>query len=522
MAFKSTDFVQSAEIGWDGVINQVQLLNLKSETITVQHDFSPFLYEELITRLLTVPVFFIFFLIILLGLFSPIPYTFFMLFVWAITLLVYWPGIIGNVNIVAVNEFFAGQIADWHPVVYTLMLGEVIKLFSTVSVFLLFQIAVLGLVIGWGFAFYEHLGVNRKILWILTLVTAFLPANILSVITLTNDIAYSIVLTALTIMVIKIVFSKGAWLERKRNWIALVLVSLLSILFRYNGIPAIGLTLIALLIFFPDQRKILFIAAGSVILGWVLINGPVFSLIGVNKVSEGQLDNILLHHISAHVNAGTLLDPDEKQYLDSLYPLEEWRYSCCTNKAMWTQPEFDKERFHDNSATNINIAADLFHKAPLVEARHILCASDMVWNIPGRCDIDHPHISRNDGLFYWTRSYFPQYQEDSKLPFLVKPISDFLTIFDNNAWPPKLIWQPAIYLYLSIIVTLIFYFKTRIGRVFLILAPIFGQSAFLFFFNRTQNFRYQYCAVLIALIILGLLFIPKLFSLKKVGKDNKA
>ena len=235
-------------------------------------------------------------------------------------LLVYWPGIIGDVNIVAVNEFFAGQIADWHPVVYTLMLGEVIKLFSTVSVFLLIEIAVLGLVLGWGFAFYEKLGVNRKILWILTLVTAFLPANILSVITLTNDIAYSIVLTALTIMVLKIVFSKGAWLGRKQNWIALVLVSLLSILFRYNGIPAIGFTLIALLIFFPDQRKILFIAAGSVILGWVLINGPVFSLIGVNRVSEGQLDNILLHHISAHVNAGTLLDPDEKQYLDSLYP----------------------------------------------------------------------------------------------------------------------------------------------------------------------------------------------------------
>ena len=95
-------------------------------------------------------------------------------------------------------------------------------------------------------------------------------------------------------------------------------------------------------------------------------------------------------------------------------------------------------------------------------------------------------------------------------------------LIEKNAFLSVLFWRPAIYLYLSIIVALIFYLKTRIGRVFLILAPIFGQSAFLFFFNRTQNFRYQYCAVSIALIILGLLFIPKLSSLKKVGKDNKA
>jgi hypothetical protein len=514
-AFESTDFDQPVEIDWDGRVDQLQLFNLKSETITAQQEFSPFRYEELILRLLLVPVFFLVFLMLLLGLFSPIPYTSVMLFVWLMTLLVYWPGIIGNVNLVAVDEWFAGQLADWHPVVYTLILGTMIKIFSTVSAFLLIQITALSLVLGWGFAYFEQLGVKRNILWILTFITAFLPANLLSVITLTNDIAFSITLAALTIMVIKIVFSKGLWLEKTRNWICFILVSLLSIFFRYNGIPAVGLTLLALLVFLPAQRKIIITITGVVILGWVLMNGPIFNLLGVNRVSEGQLDNILLHHISAHVDAGTLLDMDEKQYLDSLFPLEAWDYSCCTNKAMWAKPEFDAQRFHDNSAINKKIAVDLFLKAPLVGVKHILCAGDLVWNIPGQCAIEHPYISENNGRYAWTRSYYPLYKEDSMLPFKVKPLSDLLNLVEENVFLSTLVWRPAIYLYLSILAVLVFYFKTRIGRVFLVLAPIFGQSAFLFLFNRTQNFRYQYCAILIALVLVGLFCMPL-----KPSKEN--
>jgi hypothetical protein len=519
VTFEPTKFDQIVEIHWDGLKEQIQLMNLQAESVTIQHDFYPPVNEELIIRLLIVPVLFSVFMLVFLGFSSPIPYTFAIFLFWLIILLIYWPGIIGNVNIVAVEEMLAGKLADWHPVIYTILIGTLIRVFSTVSVFLIFQIFALSLVFGWGFAYFEKLGVNRKTLWILTLITALLPANILSIITLTNDIAFSITLTAMTIMVMKIVFSKGLWLEKTGNWVAFVVVSLLSIFFRYNGIPAVGFTLLALLIFIPNQRKILLISTGLIVIIWGLVNGPIFNLIGVNRISEGHLDNILLHHISAQINAGTSLDPGEEKYLNSLYPIEKWDYSCCTNKAMWNKPEFDKVKFHENSATNIKIAADLFLKAPLVEARHILCASDMVWNISGYCAIDHPSIMKNDGLYYWTGSYFPQYQEDSKLPFLVKPVSDFLAFFDNNAWLPKLIWQPAIFLYLSIIFTLIFYFKTRIGKIFLILAPIFGQTAFLFLFNRTQNFRYQYCTVLITLITLGLLFIPSL-TIKEKDKES--
>ena len=61
VAFKSTGFDQNSGIGWDGISNQVQLLNLQSETITVQHDFSPFLHEELMPSATNRPGLFYFF-----------------------------------------------------------------------------------------------------------------------------------------------------------------------------------------------------------------------------------------------------------------------------------------------------------------------------------------------------------------------------------------------------------------------------------------------------------------------------
>jgi hypothetical protein len=445
---------------------------------------------------------------LLLGFYSPIPYSFLLLSVWVVVFLVYWPGNIGTVSIAAVNDLFAGQLGNWHPVFYTLMLGAIVNIFSTATLFIVLQILAASFVLGWGFAYFDELGVNRKILWGLTFVTAILPSNLLSIIKLTNDITFSILLVAITIMTIKIVVAKGKWLEPPAHWVSLVIVCFLAMLIRYNGIPAIALTLLALLIYFPNQRKITLFSIILIITIWALVNGPLFDLMGIQKTSQGHLDNIILHHISAHVDAGTPLDPGQQAYLSTLLPLDQWKYSCCSNKPVLFQSGFDVDTLHKNSKINRKIALELILKDPAVEINHILCASDLVWNITGRCDLEHPVITAGENRYFWTDSHLPQYREDSKLPFLVNPLSELFGQVNTNRLLTTIFWRPAIYLYLSLIFTLIFYFRTKIKLVFVVLAPLLGQSIFLFLFNRTQNFRYQYCAIPICLILAGLIFIP--------------
>jgi hypothetical protein len=142
-------------------------------------------------------------------------------------------------------------IDNWHPVIFTLLLGSFTQLFSSMTSFLIFQIVCMGAVIGWGFSFLESKGADKRILWLLTVVIAILPSNFISLITLTDDIIYGIALLAITIVTLKIVFSNGAWLKETKNIIGFALLALLASTLRYNGIPAVGFTLVCLLIFFP-------------------------------------------------------------------------------------------------------------------------------------------------------------------------------------------------------------------------------------------------------------------------------
>ena len=98
---------------------------------------------------------------------------------------------------------------------------------------------------------------------------------------------------------------------------------------------------------------------------------------------------------------------EELAYLDTLLPLEDWKYSCCSNTAMWANDDFDREEFHANSAFNRQLELSLLQRNPSLEVSHMLCASDIVLNVAGGCEIKHPFVEEIKGGYYWTRSYNP-------------------------------------------------------------------------------------------------------------------
>jgi hypothetical protein len=429
-----------------------------------------------------------------------------MLLIWLLTYLIYYPGIIGTVNITAVEELWQGHPSDWHPLVFTLLTAFSMKYLATASSILLIQIFSLAYIFHWIFTDLRKHGVLQLILIILAVFIAWVPTNSLSVITLTNDIPYSIALMALSYLAFKIVLSHGEWLTKTTNWLVLAFTASLAILFRYNGIPAVGFFFICLLVIYPKFWRKSGLALLLVIASWVLVSGPLSNALNVTHETEGQFDNILLHHISAHVINGTPLTADESAYLNKLLPLDQWEYSCCTNTSMWMNPDFDRVTFHANSALDRQIALSLFSRDPALEAKHMLCASDIVWNIADGCEIQHPVLEFWRGEYFWTGSYIPNYQENSLLPDLVHPISAFISWMDASPVLSALLWRPAWYLYLAIICAVILCRRFRNARWLLVISPIFGQSAFLLLFNRVQNFRYQYCAVLVGLLLLALAF----------------
>ena len=503
--FQSTSGSHPIEIVWDG---QSQLVDLGSnaEIGKFNQEFSILSYERLIVNLAVFPIILLIIFVLFTGILSRHPYAYILVFVWLFVYILFWPGIIGDVSVLAVDELRQGHPTDWHPIIFTLLLSFCIKFFASASSMLIVQILALALLVGNAFSFLNHKGVSNKALIPITCVLALLPTNFLSIITLTNDIPYSIVLMGLTYLAFRIVLSKGKWLESKSNLLLLTAVASLAILFRYNGIPAVGFFFLCLLIIYPKFWRKSLISLSIVIAVWLFVSGPFSTLLNVTHDSQGHFDNILLHHISAHVINGTPMTAEESAYLDTLLPLEEWKYSCCSNTAMWANDDFDRDEFHANSTFNRQLELSLLQRNPGLEISHMLCASDIVWNVSGGCEIKHPFVEKIKGKYYWTRSYIPQYLENSFLPGLIDPISSWLISLDEKVFSSALLWHPAWYLYAAILCTIIFSSKIKSWRGLLVLSPALGQSLFLLLFNRVQNFRYQYCIVLVGFLLIAIAF----------------
>lgn len=504
--FHSTSQPSTVKIIWDGQSQFVDLSQTSDTIYKVSQDFATLPSEKLIIRLVAFPLIVLVLFILATGIFSPKPYAYILLTVWLLIYVIFWPGIIGSVSILAVDDLWQGHPTDWHPIIFTLLVSFCIQVFSSASSVLIIQIICLALLFGYVFSFLQKKGVSKIVLVFLSLIIALLPTNFLSMITLTNDIPYSIALMALTFLAFKIVITNGKWLEKTQNLILLSTVSSLAILFRYNGIPAVGFFFICLLLFFPKLWRKSLISLSAVLAIWLLVSGPLSGLLNVTKESQGHLDNILLHHISAHVANGTHMTAAESAYLDELLPLEDWKYSCCSNAAMWANDDFDRVEFHANSIFNRQLELSLFKRNPSLEVSHMLCASDIVWNVSNGCEIKHPFVEQIKGRYYWTRSYLPQYLENSFLPGLIEPISRWLIGLDEIPVASALLWHPAWYLYAAIICVIIFSRKIKSARGLLVLAPALGQSLFLLIFNRVQNFRYQYCMVLVGFLLIAIAF----------------
>ena len=88
----------------------------------------------------------------------------------------------------------------------------------------------------------------------------------------------------------------------------------------------------------------------------------------------------------------------------------------------------------------------------------------------------------------------------------MRSISDIVIKLDESPFFIDLLWRPAWYLYLTIICAVIYAKRIKSMQGLLVLTPALGQSLFLLFFNRVQNFRYQYCVVLVGFFLLVLAF----------------
>ena len=524
IAFRMTRYNQPVFISWDGIETEYNLNNPKEPNILIQTERKiPFVYQIPFLGSFLVSVgFVVFSLLLLLGTWQPtvkakrsgkyawLMYMLPMLLCWGFSLLVFWPGIMSNDSFVLWNQNLTGEYSDWQSAFYAFILAGLIRIWYSPAIVSILQILLLSFLIAWGLRALESQGVPKGLLLVISLLFAISPVNNLFVITLWRDIPYALAVLWLVVILLKVFLSSGGWINRS-GWIWLAFSTFLIAILRQNGIPpAFGVLALLPLVYRKHWKAF----SASLLLALLLFlgtKGPLYSLLKVDRSKSGQSNLILLHHIAAHLQAGTPLEESEKQYIESFLPITDWNYYCCYVGTISYDNDFKREAFLSSSAQNRQITLSLFTRDPLVDWQHMTCAGELVWRFNNnQCYMKSVHGFNSwiPGEESWVIPNSAGILDNSIMPDIVKPYVDSLRVFGIRDDLLVSYLRPALYLYITLMSAVVLSLRFRDFRGLIICLPLLFQAFVLFLISYAPAFRYQYGTYLSGLFLLAVYFLP--------------
>jgi hypothetical protein len=435
-----------------------------------------------------------------------------MLTAWGFALMIFWPGVMSTDALSQWGMAVTGDFNDWQSAAHALVLAGLMRIWYQPAFVTGVQVFFLALAAAWGLSALDEHGVPRVYLWVISLFFALLPANMMMAVTLWKDIAYAIAFLWLTGAVMRIVLSNGDWLEKTSSWVALTFSAYLTAVFRQNGAAVALLTLIALPFVFRKFRKPLVVCLTAVSSLFILTKGPLYTAIKLDRSATGQSNLIYLHHIAAHLNAGTSMGQSDLDYLDSFQPLEEWDYWCCYVGTISFDNRFERSAFLANTEKNRNLAIGLFFKAPWVDIGHATCAAELGWRFENnQCYMKSTHgiYTWRPGSVAWIGKNEYGLEDRSLLPNLVDPVVAVLRYFGFTNDMLVFYLRPAFWLYLGAFGVIAAAVRRHDLCLLAALIPALSQTLVLYLVSFAPAFRYHYGTLLAGILLLGLLLLPQ-------------
>lgn len=180
-------------------------------------------------------------------------------------------------------------------------------------------------IVGYALSTLDSYRVKRKVTFIVLAGYMFLPIYGLMGISLWKDVAHSIALFWLTIIVAKIYMTNGEWVSNKKNVVILTVCLLFVALFRHEGIVSALGTLIAMYAFFSKGRRYI----RFIFICWLVMIVSVklvFSiLLHVGPPMQYGFIVPQVQHIAEAMHQGWAISEDEQKVLGKVMPMQVWK-----------------------------------------------------------------------------------------------------------------------------------------------------------------------------------------------------
>ncbi len=249
------------------------------------------------------------------------------------------------------NWFRYDGLNNHHPVAYVFLVSLFVmpadqagNLDAGIAAFTVFQLSFLAA----SFAYliktiYEYS--SSKALAICSILFFLLnPLVALYSITLWKDIPFAAAMLLFSIQLFKIVrIGEGA--PSKALAISFVVLSFCVAFLRNNGLYILFATFVLLAILVKERRKLFITYGTSIVLIVTIIQGPVFTLCGIQGTHFSESVGIPLQQIARTVVSGGSLTEKQTEFIENILPLSsiEERYSATSPNRIKFAPDFSDE-----------------------------------------------------------------------------------------------------------------------------------------------------------------------------------
>jgi hypothetical protein len=426
--------------------------------------------------------------------------------------LIYWlaffPGVMTYDSVSQWAQLSTFKFTNWHPAFHTILMWILTRIWYSPAIISLFQVVIASLVIGYG------LNSIRKVIqlpgYIFIALGFLISANPLVGIidvTLWKDVLYGFFVLLLSISIFNVVSSDGEWIVKPKHFILFGSALAFIWLFRPNGFPIVVASLIAIVIIYKKHFK-QFIFSSLITISIILfVIGPVYTWFKVDRETKQSYGYgvVFIHPVVAYVNSNSdlgYLSDNEKQYLNKIYPLNEtWSYSCYDATVFFYKNTFLDPVIRD-PLMMVKIFARLAIKDPKIMINHYLCLSSFVWSPFQPRNVYLETILFDNYNLNQTPSW-KIYADEVNQHSILPQVRGFIRHIVEAEWNRdiyRILWRPAIYMYLFLASLAFFVYRTSNKKWLLLSVPLITQSVVIMFTAQLEALRYQFPVYLISML----------------------
>lgn len=293
---------------------------------------------------------------------------------WTPYFLKYYPGIVTpdsyNQITMAIGN---SKLSNHHPITHTgivaIFVNIGLRIFKDINFGIaLYSMASMLIMAILGSCVLKYLrakGISRFIRILILLYYMLYPINAMYSITMWKDIFFSGVIPILILLCRELIFNTEEFLGKKRNVIAYIVVSLLTILLKHNGLYAIVLTIPFILIVLRKYWKKTVPLFLSIMILYSLSNTLIYDILKVKKGSVAEMLSIPTQQI-ARVEKYHREELDEAtiQTINKFFTVENIGDNYNPILSDDVKGELNTEYFDNNKMEFIKLWAKLLIKYP--------------------------------------------------------------------------------------------------------------------------------------------------------------